>query len=119
MSYVDGFVLPVPKKNLATYKKIAKKAAVVWKEHGAVEYRECVGDDMKIKGMLGFPEMVKPKKGEVVFFSYITYKSRKHRDQVNKAVMADPRLAAMMDPKKMPFDCKRRAFGGFEVLIEG
>lgn len=119
MTYVDGFVLPVPKKNLNTYKKIAKKASAVWKDHGALEYRECVGEDMKIPGMYSFPQMVKPKKGEVVFFSYITYKSRKHRDQVNKKVMADPRLAAMCDPKKMPFDCKRMAYGGFEVLIEG
>ena len=118
MAYVDGFVLPVPKKNIAAYKKLAQKAAKVWKDHGALQYCESMGEDLNIKGMYTFPQLVKPKKGEVVFFSYITYKSRKHRDQVNKKVMADPRLAGLT-PKTMPFDCKRMAMGGFEVLVQG
>jgi uncharacterized protein YbaA (DUF1428 family) len=118
MAYVDGFVLPVPKKNIAAYKKLAKMASKVWKDHGALQYCESMGEDLDIKGMKTFPQLVKPKKGEVVFFSYITYKSRKHRDQVNKKVMADPRLAGLM-PKTMPFDCKRMAMGGFEVLVQG
>ena len=115
--YVDGFVLPVPKKNIAAYKKLAKMAARVWKDHGALQYCESMGEDLDTKGMKTFPQLVKPKKGEVVFFSYITYKSRKHRDKVNAAVMKDPRLAALM-PKDMPFDVKRMAYGGFEVLVE-
>jgi uncharacterized protein YbaA (DUF1428 family) len=118
MAYVDGFVLPVPTKKLAAYKKIAKQAAVVWKEHGALQYAECVGEDMKVKGMFSFPELVKPKRGETVVFSWITYKSRKHRDQVNAAVMKDPRIAGMCG-QEMPFDCKRMAYGGFEVLVQG
>jgi len=118
MAYVDGFVLPVPKKNIAAYKKLAKMASKVWKDHGALQYCESMGEDLNTKGMRTFPQLVKPKKGEVVFFSYITYKSRKHRDQVNKKVMADPRLAGLM-PATMPFDCKRMAMGGFEVLVQG
>lgn len=118
MAYVDGFVLPVPKKNLATYRRIARKAGRVWREHGALEYRECVGDDLKVKMGLPFPRMVKPKAGETVVFSWIVYKSRAHRDRVNAAVMKDPRLANMMDMQAMPFDCKRMAYGGFKVLVE-
>jgi uncharacterized protein YbaA (DUF1428 family) len=118
MTYVDGFVLPVPKKNLAAYKKLAQKTAAVWKDHGALQFSECVGEDLKIKGMFSFPQLVKPKKGETVVFSWISYKSRKHRDQVNAAAMKDPRLAAMCG-KEMPFDCNRMAYGGFEVLVQG
>ena len=118
MTYVDGFVLPVPTKKLAAYKKLAKKASAVWKDHGALHYSECVGEDLKVKGMYTFPQLVKPKKGETVVFSWISYKSRKHRDQVNKAVMSDPRLASMVTGKDMPFDCKRMAYGGFEVLVQ-
>ena len=104
MSYVDGFVLPVPKKNLAAYRRMATKAGKIWREHGALEYHECVADD------------VKP--GEVVLFSWIVYKSRAQRDSVNKKVMSDPRLADMMNPKALPFDGRRMFWGGFKPLIE-
>jgi len=118
MSYVDGFVLPVPKKNLATYRRMAQMAGKVWREHGALDYKECVGDDLKVKGLVSFPKMVKAKSGETVFFSYIVYKSKAHRNQVNAKVMKDPRLAKMCDPNKMPFDVKRMAYGGFKVLVD-
>jgi uncharacterized protein YbaA (DUF1428 family) len=115
--YVDGFVLCVPKKNMAAYKKMAAFGAKIWKKHGAIDYRECVGEDMKVKFGVPFPKMMKPKTGETVVFSYITYKSRKHRDSVNAKVMKDPALCAFMDPSKMPFDCKRMVYGGFETLV--
>ena len=118
MAYVDGFVLPIPKRNTALYKKIARKAGKIWKEHGALEYRECVGDDLNIKNMTGFPKTVKTKAGETVVFSWIVYKSRAHRDAVNRKVMKDERIAAMMDPKDMPFDVKRMAMGGFKVAVD-
>lgn len=119
MSYVDGFVLVVPRKNLAAYRRMAKKACRVWMDHGAMEYRECVGDDLKVKGMVTFPVMAKCKPSETVVFAWITYRSRKHRDAVNAKVMKDPRLAAMMptDAKKMPFDCSRMAYGGFKTIV--
>jgi uncharacterized protein YbaA (DUF1428 family) len=117
MPYIDGFVLPVPEKNLSAYRRIAKLACKVWKEHGALEYRECVGDDLTVPMGVPFPKLIKPKKGETVVFSWIEYKSRKHRDQVNAKVMADPRMMAMCDWKKMPFDCKRMTWGGFKVLV--
>jgi len=116
MAYVDGFVLAVPRKNLARYKRIAQKAGKVWREHGALEYMECVGDD--IKSRHGMPKAARLKKGEIPVFSWILYKSRAHRDGVNKKVMADPRLKAMMEPGAMPFDMKRMAYGGFKVLVE-
>ena len=115
--YIDGFVLPVPKRNVAAYRKMAKTAGKVWREHGALEYRECIADDVKPGKHTSFPQSVKLKKNEVVWFSWIVYKSRKHRDQVNAKVMKDPRLAAMMDPKKMPFDGKRMIMGGFTVDV--
>lgn len=114
--YVDGFLLPVPKKNVAAYGRIARKAGKVWIEHGALEYRECVGEDLRIKGMLPFPAAVKVKPGETVFFSWIVFKSRKHRDSVNAKVMKDPRLK--MDMNSMPFDFKRMYYGGFDVLVD-
>src|SRR5262245_38351932 len=117
MAYVDGFLLPVPKRKLSAYLQMARRAGKVWKEHGALEYRECVGDDLNIKGMTGFPKMAKLKPGETAVFSWIVYKSRGHRDAVNKRVMKDPRIAAMMDPKAMPFDVKRMAMGGFKVAV--
>jgi uncharacterized protein YbaA (DUF1428 family) len=117
MKYVDGFVLPVPKKNLAAYRRMAKKAGKVWREHGALDYKECAGDDLNVKMGLPFPRLVKPKPGETVVFSYIVFKSRAHRDRVNAKVMKDPRVADMCDPKKMPFDVKRMAYGGFKVLV--
>ncbi len=118
MPYVDGFVLPVPKKNLQAYRRMARKAAVVWRDHGALEYRECVGDDVNVKKVVPFPRLVRLKRGETVVFSWIVFKSRAHRDRVNAKVMKDPRLAAMMDPKAMPFDWRRMVYGGFKVLVE-
>jgi len=116
--YVDGFVIPVPKKNVQAYRRMAKVAGKVWRDHGALEYRECVGDDLKVKMGVAFPRLAKLKPGETVVFSWIVYKSRAHRNQVNAKVMKDPRLAKFMDPKKMPFDFKRTAYGGFKILVE-
>ena len=118
MRYVDGFVLPVPKKNLRAYRRIAQMAGRIWREHGALEYRECAGDDLNVKWALPFPRLAKRKRGETVVFSWIVYKSRAHRDHVNAKVMKDPRLGTMMDPKAMPFDVKRMAYGGFKVIVE-
>jgi uncharacterized protein YbaA (DUF1428 family) len=118
MEYVDGFVVPVPKKSLAAYKKIAKLAAKVWRDHGALDYRECVADDVAWGKRTSFPRSVKRKPTETVVFSYITYKSRAHRDAVNKKVMKDKRLAMFMDPAKMPFDTKRMIYGGFKTIVD-
>ena len=118
MPYVDGFVVPVPTKHLKAYRKMAMKAGKVWREHGALEYVECVADDVKPGKLTSFPQAVKLKKGETVVFAWVVYKSRKHRDQVNAKVMSDPRLAAMMDPKSLPFDGKRMFWGGFKPLVE-
>ncbi|HEV7801649.1 MAG TPA: DUF1428 domain-containing protein [Burkholderiales bacterium] len=117
MPYVDGFIIPVPKKNMKAYMKIAKKAAKVWKDHGALEVRECAADDVKVGKWTSFPRSVKMKPSETVVFSYIVYKSRKDRDKVNAKVMKDPRLTDMMNPKSMPFDAKRMIFGGFTVAV--
>ena len=116
MAYVDGFVLCVPKKKLPRYRTMATMGAKIWREHGALEYRECVGDDLKVKMGMPFPRLARAKPGETVVFSWIVYKSRAHRDRVNKKVMQDPRLAAF--GKDMPFDMKRMAYGGFKVLVE-
>ena len=118
MRYVDGFTLPVPKKNLQTYARMAEKAGNIWREHGALEYRECVGDDLKVKFGAPFPRLAKAKPGETVVFSWIAYKSRAHRDRVNAKVMKDPRIKGLCDSKSMPFDVKRMAWGGFEVAVE-
>ena len=118
MAYVDGFVVPVPKKKLQVYRNMARKAGKIWREHGAIEFRECVADDVKVGKRTSFPRSVKLKSGETVMFSYIVFKSRSHRDSVNAKVMKDPRLADMMDPKAMPFDAKRMIYGGFKVLVE-
>ena len=115
--YVDGFVIPVPKRKIAAYRRIARTAGKVWREHGALDYVECVGDDVKPGKLTSFPQAVKLKPGEVVWFSWILYKSRAHRDRVNAKVMKDPRLASMMDPKAMPFDGKRMFWGGFKVAV--
>ncbi|HKY19930.1 MAG TPA: DUF1428 domain-containing protein [Vicinamibacterales bacterium] len=115
--YIDGFLLPVPKRKLETYRSMSQKAGKVWKEHGALEYRECVGEDLKVKMGTAFPKAAKAKAGETVVFSWIVYKSRAHRDKVNAKVMKDPRLKDMMDPKNVPFDLKRMAYGGFEGLV--
>lgn len=120
MSYVDGFVLAVPKKNLKAYARMAEAAGKIWIEHGALQFRECVGDDLDVKAGCGvsFKKLVKPKPGETVLFSFIVFKSRAHRDRVNAKVMKDPRLGQMMEGKDMPFDVKRMAYGGFKVLVE-
>ena len=117
MSYVDGFVLPVPKKSLAAYRRLARKAGAIWKEHGALAYVECVADDVQPGKHTSFPQSVKLKPGEVVVFSWIVYRSRAQRDRINKKVMADPRLAGM-DPKSLPFDGKRMFWGGFKPIVE-
>ena len=116
--YVDGFVIPVPKRNVQAYRRVAQKAGKIWIEHGALEYRECVGDDMKAEGVAVFPRAARAKPSETVFFSWIVYKSRAHRDRVNAKVMKDPRIATMMDSKAMPFDGKRMVYGGFKVLVD-
>ncbi len=116
--YVDGFVLPVPKKNRARYVRIAKLAAKVWRDHGALEYRECIADDVPKGKLTSFPRSVKLKSTEAVWFSFIVYRNRKHRDRVNAKVMKDPRLAKYMTPKAMPLDGKRVIFGGFEVVVK-
>ncbi|HEX4896429.1 MAG TPA: DUF1428 domain-containing protein [Solimonas sp.] len=117
MSYVDGFVVPVPKKNVAAYRRMARKAGKVWMEHGALEFRECVADDVKPGKLTSFPQAVKLKADETVMFSYIRFKSRRDRDRINAKVMADPRLAAMMKPGAAPFDGKRMFWGGFKTLV--
>jgi uncharacterized protein YbaA (DUF1428 family) len=118
MAYIDGFVLPVPKRKLDAYRRIARKAGKIWREHGAREYVECVADDVKPGKLTSFPQAVKLKPGEAVWFSWIVYKSRRHRDRVNAAVMKDKRLAPMMDPKSMPFDTKRMFWGGFKTMVK-
>ncbi|HEX6211821.1 MAG TPA: DUF1428 domain-containing protein [Methylomirabilota bacterium] len=117
MMYVDGFVLPVPKKNLASYRRLSRKAGKIWREHGALEYRECAGDDLDVKGMVPFGRTVALERGETVVFSWIVFKSRAHRDRVNAKVMNDPRLADL-EPSAMPFDVSRMVYGGFTVLVE-
>jgi uncharacterized protein YbaA (DUF1428 family) len=116
---VDGFVLPVPKKNIAAYTRIAKNASRIWMEHGALEYKECVGDNLNVKMGMPFPKGIKGKHGETIVFAYIVYKSRAHRDQVNAKVMKDPRVHQMCDPKDMPFDCERMLYGEFKTIVEG
>lgn len=117
MRYVDGYVLPVHKKNLAAYRRMAEKAGRIWREHGALEYRECAGEDLKVKFGVPFSRLAKAKAGETVVFSWIVFKSRTHRDRVNGKVMKDPRIAAMGNHKSMPFDVKRMAYGGFNILV--
>ena len=116
MAYIDGFVLPVQKTNVEAYRRLARKAGKIWKEYGALEYVECVADDVKPGKLTSFPQSVKLKPDEVVVFSYIIYKSRKQRDSINAKVMADPRLAKM-DPKTLPFDGKRMFWGGFKPIV--
>jgi uncharacterized protein YbaA (DUF1428 family) len=115
--YVDGFVIPVPKKNVAAYTRMARAASKIWMELGALEYRECVGDDLRVKGLPPFGPGVGAKANETVMFSWIVYKSKAHRDQVNAKVMQDPRIAKMMEGKPMPFDVKRMLYGGFKVIV--
>ena len=117
MAYVDGFVIPVPKKNLKAYRAMALKAGKVWRDHGALEVRECIADDVKVGKWTSFPQSVKLKPGETVVFSWILYKSRAHRDRVNAKVMKDPRITKMMDMKSVPFDGKRMIYGGFKPVV--
>ncbi|MEO8427588.1 MAG: DUF1428 domain-containing protein [Verrucomicrobiota bacterium] len=116
--YVDGYVLPIPKKNLHIYRRVAQKAGKIWREQGALEYRECAGDDLNVKWGVPFPRQMKVKPGETVVFAWIVFKSRAHRDRVNAKVAKDPRLAKMMNASAMPFDCKRMVYGGFKVLVD-
>jgi uncharacterized protein YbaA (DUF1428 family) len=115
--YVDGYVVPVPKSKVEAYRRIAQRAGKVWREHGALEFRECVGDDLAVKGLVPFPRLARVKRGETVLFSWVVYKSRAHRDRVNKKVMKDPRIAAMSN-EDMPVDMRRMAYGGFRVLVD-
>ncbi len=115
--YVDGFVVPVPKRKVASYRRMSRLAGKVWREHGALDYVECMADDVKPGKWTSFPQSVKLRKGEVVWFSWILYRSRRDRDRINARVMRDPRLASMMDPKNMPFDGKRMFWGGFKVMV--
>jgi uncharacterized protein YbaA (DUF1428 family) len=117
MNYVDGYVVPVPKKNLQAYRAMARKAGKIWREHGALQYKECVADDVKKGKWTSFPQSVKLRPGETVIFAYVVYKSRAHRDSVNAKVMKDPRLADMCDPKNLPFDGKRMFWGGFKTIV--
>jgi uncharacterized protein YbaA (DUF1428 family) len=116
--YVDGFVVPVPKRNIDAYRRMARKASKIWRDHGALEVCECVADDVKKGKVTSFPQSVKLKPNETVVFSWIVYRSRAHRDKVNGKVMKDPRLADMMDPKNNPFDAKRMFWGGFKTIVE-
>jgi Uncharacterized conserved protein len=114
--YVDGFVIPLRKKHLNAYRRLAQEAGQVWRDHGALDFKECVGDDLNVKMGLSFPRGIKTRPGETVLFSYIVFKSRAQRDRVNSKVMKDP--AKMMDPKAMPFDAKRMMYGGFKTIVE-
>jgi uncharacterized protein YbaA (DUF1428 family) len=116
--YVDGFVLPVPKRKLAAYRAMARKAGKVWREHGALEFKECVADDVKRGKVTSFPQAVKLKAGETVFFSYIVFRNKAERDRINAKVMKDKRIANMMEPKDMPFDARRMVYGGFKTVVD-
>ena len=116
--YVDGFVVPVPKRNIEKYRRMSQKAGKVWREYGALDYRECVGDDLNVKMCLPFPRGIKSKPGETIVFSWILFKSRAHRDKVNAKVMKDPRLAKMMEGDDMPCDSERMLYGGFKTIVE-
>jgi uncharacterized protein YbaA (DUF1428 family) len=118
MAYVDGFVLPLPKANVEVYREIASKCGAIWREHGALQFRECIADDVKPGKLTSFPQSVNLEADETVIFSWIVYESRAHRDEVNDKVMKDPRMAEMMNPASMPFDGKRMIYGGFEVLVD-
>ena len=117
--YVDGFVIPVPKRKIESYRRMSQLAGKVWREHGALDYRECVGDDLNVKMCLPFPRGIKTKPSETVVFSWILFKSRTHRDRVNAKVMKDPRMAKMMEDGDMPFDGDRMLYGGFKTIVEG
>lgn len=115
--YIDGFVLPVPKDKIETYRAIAEKASKIWREHGALDYRECVLEDPTAQDMVSFPQLAGVKDGETAVLAYIVYNSREHRDEVNAKIMADPRVHEMCDPNNMPFECARMAYGGFQTIV--
>jgi uncharacterized protein YbaA (DUF1428 family) len=115
--YVDGFVIPLPKNKIEEYRRLAEKAAQIWKEHGALDYWECIGDDLDAKDMVSFTQLAKAGPDETVVFSWVVYESREHRDEVNAKIMADPRMKEMCDPNNQPFDFKRMAYGGFKTLV--
>jgi uncharacterized protein YbaA (DUF1428 family) len=118
MAYVDGFVLPLPKANVEAYRQIAEKCGKIWREHGALEFRECIGDDVKPGQFTSFPQSVNLLPDELVVFSWIVYESRAKRDEINDKVMKDPRMAEMMNPEAMPFDGKRMIYGGFDMIVD-
>jgi uncharacterized protein YbaA (DUF1428 family) len=118
MAYVDGFLLPLPKSNIEKYKDIATRCGAIWMEYGALQYRECIADDVKPGKLTSFPQSVHLKEDETVVFSWIVYESRAHRDEVNEKVMKDPRMTEMMNPESMPFDGKRLIYGGFDMLVD-
>ncbi len=118
MAYVDGFLIPLPKKNIAAYRRIARKAGKIWREHGALEYRECIADDLSAEGMTSFGKRVALKPNETVVFSWVVYRSKADRNRVIARVMSDKRLEAMMDPKRSPFDVKRMSYGGFKLVVD-
>ena len=118
MHYVDGYLVPIPKKNLNAYRAIAKRASKIWREHGALSYCEAAGDDLDMKWGHPFTKLLKLKRGETAVFAWIVYKSRAHRDRVNAKVMGDPRLKEMCNPGSMPFDCQRMSMGGFKAIVE-
>lgn len=118
MSYIDGFLLPLPTTNIEEYRQMAEASGKIWMEHGALAFCECIADDLTTQGMLAFPDVIKTVEGETVIFSYIVFKSREHRDEVNAKVMADPRIKSLCNFDSMPFDCKRMAYGGFKTLVE-
>ncbi|MFO1488487.1 MAG: DUF1428 domain-containing protein [Verrucomicrobiota bacterium] len=115
--YIDGFVLPVPRKKIAAYRRLARHASQIWFEHGALDYHECVGDDLDVQTGLPFPKGIQAKAGDTVVFAYIVFRSRAHRDQVNARVMKDPRLAALCEPGNLPFDPARMLYGGFKIMV--
>ena len=118
MAYVDGYVVPLPTKNVEAYRAMSIKCGTIWREHGALQFRECIADDVKPSKLTSFPQSVNLEPEETVIFAWIVYESRAHRDEVNDKVMKDPRMADMMNPDSMPFDGKRLIYGGFEVLVD-
>jgi uncharacterized protein YbaA (DUF1428 family) len=116
--YIDGFVIPLPKKKIQSYRRMSQKAGKVWREYGALDYIECAGDDLNKKTGLPFLKLTKAKPGETVVFSWIIYKSKAHRNAVNAKIMKDPRIAKMMNPNDMPFEMKRMSFGGFKIIVD-
>lgn len=115
--YIDGFVIPIPTKNLAAYRRVARKAGQIWKDHGALDYWECAGDDLEVKGFRSFRGLAKARPDETVLFSWAVFKSRAHRDRANAAIMKDPRIAKLCGQAQATFDCRRMAYGGFKALV--